>query len=355
VKTNFREPGKPGFLVFRNGDIGNTLVATPFLRNLKESYPASRVSVVVDAIGLSVLKNNPFIDDFTVFERHSDGLKRQMQLVRKWRRGRYDVSFHLRTGVRNELLAFLSGIPSRIGFRLKGSFQFLTRKVRQEEIQGHVIDKSLSLLEKMTGVKPRFYFPELFQDREDADAVDRFLRENRIEGKRVAVVHPTGRSIGTRNWNFAFYRDLLAKLSRNRDIVFVLIGAAHEAPVIREAFAGAGNAVFGMHLELQQKSELIRRAALFIGNDSGPAHIAEAWSVPKVVFYRDDPRNYADWHPVREGLYLTVFHREIPLDGTYEKIEDFVKRHYDGSDRSPRDGGFTQMREEANVKKRKSR
>ena len=331
MKKNFRQPARPKFLVFRNGDIGNTLVATPFLRNLKESYPASHVSVVVDAIGLTVLKNNPFIDDFTVFERHSDTLKRQLALVRKWRRERYDVSFHLRTGVRNELLAFLSGIPRRIGFHLQGSFQFLTQKVRQQEIDGHVIDKSLLLLEKMTGVKPRFYFPELFQDREAVDAVDRFLKENAIEGKRVAVVHPTGRSIGTHKWNFTFYRELLGKLSRNRDIVFVLIGAVHEAPVIRKAFEGVGNAVFGMHLDLLHKSELIRRAALFIGNDSGPAHIAEAWNVPKIVFYRDDPRNYADWHPVKEGQYLTVFHKDIPLDGTYEKIDNFVKHHYDES------------------------
>jgi ADP-heptose:LPS heptosyltransferase len=315
---------KPKFLVFRNGDIGNTLIATPFLRNLKESYPDSHISVVVDNIGLIVLKNNPYVDDFYVFERHSDTWRHQLQLIRKWRSERYDVSFHLRTGVRNEFLAFLSNIPNRIGFRLHGSFQFLTQKIRAHEIEGHIIIKTLSLLERSTGIKPHIYHPELFQDAQASGKIDLFLRENGLLKKEYVVIHPTGKNIGSLNWNFDYFKKLMALVSRRKDAAFVLVGAISETPFIQESFSNLDNVISAMHLDLSEKSELIRRAAFFIGNDSGPAHIAEAWDVPKIVIYHNDPRKFSKWHPVKEGKFLVVFQDEMNSEKTLCRIEDFI-------------------------------
>lgn len=314
----------PKFLIFRNGAIGNTLVATSFIRNLKENFPDAFIAVVVDEVGLALLKKNPHIDKYFIFNRNSDTFKYQLKLIKELRAVDFDVSFHLRTGVRNELLAFLSRIPCRVGANLKGSFQFLTHIVYTNKTNGHIINKVLSLLDVISGMPIKFYSPELFVDPENKNKCDTYLHTYRVKPKKYIIVHPTGKTMGQINWNLSFYQNLVNNIRKKYDIPVIVIGTPGEEPQIREYFSEDNKLILMLELDIGLKAELIHQSLVFIGNDSGPSHIAEAWKIPSAVVFKNDPLNFEKWGPLEKNKTLVIFQDEFDSDDINLKIDNFI-------------------------------
>jgi heptosyltransferase-3 len=87
----------------------------------------------------------------------------------------------------------------------------------------------------------------------------------------------------------------------------LVLGAAGEKDAVLPALPQEPACIplFGERLSLV--SSVIKRAGLFVGNDSGPAHLAEVWERPKIVMYRDDPDNFAKWAPLDRENSLVLF------------------------------------------------
>ena len=312
-------------LVFRNGDIGNTLVAQPFFRLLKEYYPDAALHVVVDNIGKELLKNDPNIDRFFVFNRRKDALSRQWNLVNLWRNEKYDASFHLRSGIRNEQLAFLSSIPVRIGFSLKGSFQFLTLKIKKETVMHHFQLGRLLLMPFHKNVP--VYLPKLYVDENEKLKIEKLLREYNLTPGKYVVLHPAGKSVKEDNWQLTFYNKIMDLIYDEYKLPCVVIGVGEEREEIERIFEGKNKPIFWFVDDICGKSELIRQSKFFCGNDSGPFHIAECWNIPSIVLYRDNARNYKKWYPLNDKTSLPIFHAELKNENLIlEKIKIIINR-----------------------------
>ena len=296
-------------LIFRNGDIGNTLMATPFFRMLKEFYPEAEVHVVVERIGKELLKNDPNIDKFYIFNKKKDNLSIQLNLVKEWRVEKYDVSFHLRAGIRNEILAFLSGIPVRIGFPLKGSFQFLTIKIIKKEISHH-FELGRMILSNFHDNVP-VYKPRLQVDPYEKSNLNEKLKANNLKCKEYCVIHPAGKTIKKDNWQLSFFCDIIELIQDSFQLPCVVIGSANERDEIEKSLNVTRQPIFWFQDDIGETSELIRQSKIFCGNDSGPFHIAECWDIPSIVLYRDNENNFLKWHPLNDDTSVPVFHSEL--------------------------------------------
>jgi ADP-heptose:LPS heptosyltransferase len=297
-------------LVFRNGAIGNTLVSQGFFRTLKELYPRSELHLVVDAIGKEVLKYDPFIDKFFIFNRKKDSFSYQWNLVKEWKKEAYDISFHLRSGVRNELLAFFSKIPRRVGFPLKGTYQFLTDIVSNSGGHHHS-DLGRILLSHFEPDVPN-HLPRLFSHEEEEKKVSEKLDNLKIEKKNYVIIHPTGNTVKKDEWNLSFFNSVIEYISTELKLTCILIGSSEaEKQFVEKELNFSGEPVFWYGDNISIISELIRNAKFFCGNDSGPFHIAECWDIPSVVLYRDNPENYKKWRPLNLELSEPVFHSEL--------------------------------------------
>ncbi len=312
-------------LVFRNGDIGNTLVAQPFFRLLKEFYPAAALHVVVDNIGKELLKNDPNIDRFFVFNRRRDSLSKQWSLVKQWRKEKYGVSFHLRSGIRNEQLAFFSSIPVRIGFPLKGALQFLTLKIKKETVVHHFQLGRLFLLHFHKHVP--VYLPKLYADENEKNKIEKLLREHNLLAGKYVVLHPTGKSVKEDNWQLTFYNKIIDLIYDEYKLPCVVIGVGKEREEIERIFKGKNKPMFWFVDDICGKSELIRQSKFFCGNDSGPFHIAECWNIPSIVLYRDNPGNYKKWYPLNDNISVPIFHAELKNENLIiEKMKIIINR-----------------------------
>nr|MBP7460823.1 glycosyltransferase family 9 protein [Candidatus Delongbacteria bacterium] len=300
------------FLVFRNGSIGNTVLATAFIRSLKTVVPDSIVDIVLDDWGMDLMEGNPLIRNRYCYRRDQDGLAVQYRLIRQWRREHYDCSFHLRSGTRNELLAWLSGIPRRIGFNLKGSLQLLTEWI-ERPAQTHVRVIDLYLLRSLAHQQPIPVFPtELYPDplsREELEAgllqplgildaapetvsMDRFsdksLDYNGTTGKNTSLagyilLHPTGKTVADRGWNLEFWQTIISRISVQFKIPILIIASAQDRQIVADAFSFIPAERIISRSRIRDLMALIDHSRFFIGNDSGPAHIAEALGIPKLV------------------------------------------------------------------------
>lgn len=319
----------PRFLVFRNGMLGNTIVAEPFVRALKALWPACSVSLVVDAVGLGLLRTHPQVDAFFLFDKHKHGLAAQWDLVRAWRARRFDASFHLRTGVRNELLAFLSGIPQRVGSRLRGSFQFLTH-VQPKRDDRHVLTALSEFASEALGRTVVLDAPRLYPDPEAGALAEAFLAGHGLAPGGYLVMHLGGRTWHGLEWGPAAFQPILALARERLKLGVVLVGTPDEAQAVARVFPPGPGVAHAFGSPMAVTSELIRRAAAFLGNDSGPAHVAEAWGLPKAVAYYNDPAALARWRPLAQARSLVLFREEFTDPGLPERVADWLGERLEG-------------------------
>lgn len=302
------------FLIFNNGMIGNTLFNMPAAAWLKKEYPGCFVGMVVDKVGLNLVQADPNVDVFHTFNKKKDSLGYQFKLIMTLRREKYDASLHLRKGVRNEVLARLAGVKLRAGYRLKGSPQHLHVKL-EEDTSVHRLTSRAILMEAALDAKVELERPRLYPITEAETEVDGLLATAATKRGGYYVLHPTGDSQGGIGWSLPIYAEVVQRLSKQAP-VFVICMPNEQSTV--EAQIPAGENVHYYTGSIAATADLIRSAKAFMGNDSGPAHMACAWNTPRLVVYRDNDNNFTKWQPIDmtgcEVLYESTFNPDAIIN-----------------------------------------
>ncbi len=265
---------------------------SPIFRALKNLSPSAQVDVVFSDFGAELYSQDANIDKIFLFNRKQDSLKKQFRLVREFRKAHYDFSLHLRSGVRNEMLACFGGAKKRLGRNLKGSCQFLTSYVSKIANQ-HAKDEYKEFLKAIFGQEKGF-LPYLPANVEESENVERFLLSQNVE-KGFVVVHPFGDTISPDCWRSDIFGKIISRLQLP---VFVL---GRQKEVENFPFFAESKAKFLTDKNLGFVSELLRRATFFVGNDSGIFHIAECHKVKSFVFFQNDKANFLKWSPIEKS------------------------------------------------------
>jgi len=325
-KLNINDKSKFKVLVFRNVDIGNTVVSEPFFRILKKMYPNVIIHGVFDEIGTQLMDANPFIDEVFTFNKNRDSFKSKVKLVKKWKKEKYLFSFHLKSGITNELMAFASGIPHRIGFPLKGSIQFVNTKVIKRKELLHHFENGRYLLSIFGREIPTF-LPQLYSSETSNKRLRKLLIDQNLEKKNYVVLHPTGKTMKKGNWSIDYYSDVIDEIIVKFNIPVVIIGIPNELEEIKSLIGERENLQYYFEDNIILKSELIKNSKYFIGNDSGPFHIAESWQVPSVVLYKKKDDGYKRWYPLNKEKSLPIFIHELSKkEKVLNKVFDFLDR-----------------------------
>jgi heptosyltransferase III len=272
-----RVPRGAGVAVLRLRSLGDCVLTTPALEILKRSRPDLRVAVAVEARFAAVFRGNPDVELILDPDPWS---------VRRFG-ARLCVNLH--GGTRSAWMTALSGSRFRAGF---GHFRFgalynvkipraqqileTGRKVHTAE---HLASAMFFLGCPAVEIPPARLFPP--HPRPPAD---------------YAVIHPAA-SRSDKTWPAARFLELAARLrfDFSLDPVFIGAGAAELAPF--SGFRTLSGAPLG------EVMDLLAGAAVFAGNDSGPAHMAAALRVPSVVLFGpSDPGIWGPWKTRAEAI-----------------------------------------------------
>ena len=324
------------FIIFRLDALGDVVMTTPLFRALKKAHPDSRCTVVVRSCYKSLLATNPYIDEILTLPDVRpawlpQGLRRLLSAVLLYRTQlrkrhfdcavvpRWDVDEHLAT-----FLCVLTSAATRVGYtektaaakqRINRGFDRAFTKCLPPGPVRHEILRNLAIATAL-GASDLDGTLEIQLTETDRKRAAKILAEVPVKSDLVAI----GIGAGTRNrrWPLSRYAEVLQQLARMRPVQPVIIcsaaefgdalklgGQLHTDPVI---LSGAG---------LRHVCAVLERCELFIGNDSGSAHLAAAMNCKVIVISRH-PRDGEANHfnsPVRFSPHCRYVRVLQPLTG----------------------------------------
>lgn len=283
-------------LVVRLRSIGDTVLTTPSLYALKRFLPNTPIDILLENWVAPVLDGFEYVDNVITLAPGSTTAR--ARLARHLRATRYDVVYNLHGGTTATLLTRATGADHRVGYRayqygrlhqhLAPSPALLWGKAKT-----HSVEQQLALL-GWTGV-PVTDRPATHLKVTDSAAKSVSTRLQAIGiHDSFALLHPTA-AFNTKQWateNFARVAEHLAELGLST----VAISTENEANVAAELQRQSSRPVVTFtDLSLPEVTALASRARVFVGNDSGVAHIAAAVGAPSVVIFGSS--NIDHWRP----------------------------------------------------------
>ncbi|RQV99347.1 MAG: glycosyltransferase family 9 protein [Calditrichaeota bacterium] len=282
-------------LVIRLSSLGDVILVTPLLRQLRNAYPTSEIDFLVRSDLADVIRYNPHISRLIEFRKDSDFAYLRKIRSRIWERD-YDVILDIHRNLRSRLICFGMGISpfhrTKVLKIRKNQFtRFLLVKFKinlYRKLHGRVIrvwEKYIRAAEPM-GVKADDGRPEIFIPPESVRAAQRLI-ESLPEHRNFTAIAPGARHF-TKRWPPEYYADLIEKLYSELHMVSILIGGREDIPVVEEIISKvpAGSAIIAAgRYTLLETAAVIRNAELMVTNDSGLMHLATAFDVPVIAIF----------------------------------------------------------------------
>ena len=309
---------------------------TPAIHALRRRFPDAHLTYIVEPAAAPVVAHNPHLTDVIMAPRArgGTGVLADLALGRRLKAARYDIAIDFHGGPRASLLTWLSGAPVRIGYEIAGRGWMYTHRIaRPRELRRrHSVENQWDLLNALDIAPPdRARDPvEMQADGTTAAAVEARLRQSGVEAHdQIVVVHVSAGN-PFRRWPLEHFVALIAKLAATdpkRRIV--VTSGPSEGDATARVIAGAraalepdaGARVISCgELSLAELRALLDRAALYIGGDSGPLHIAATTKVPIVGLYGPTlPARSAPW---RSDAYPTasVDAGELPCRPCHQRV-----------------------------------
>jgi predicted lipopolysaccharide heptosyltransferase III len=288
-------------LLIRLRLIGDVVFTTPAIAALRARFPDARISYLVERAAAPVVEHNPHLDEVIIAERPRglDRLRYDLALARRLRRARFEVVIDFHGGPRSALLTRATGAPRRIGYNLPGRWLAYTHRAPWSRAlipPRHSVLNQSDLLRSLDVDLPSAGAPavEMPVDPAAAAAVARRLRDAGVpEAAPVAVIHVSASS-PFRRWPAERFADVAAHLLRDHPGLRVVFTAGPDEQELRgqiaamaakRAGANAGRVLGGGDVDLRGLRALVERAAVYIGGDSGPLHIAATTRTPIVALF----------------------------------------------------------------------
>jgi predicted lipopolysaccharide heptosyltransferase III len=297
-------------LLVRLRSIGDTVLATPSLFALKRFLPDVKVDILVEDWVAPLLDNHPHVDNVVVLER--GGFMTRARVARELRAAKYDVVYNLHGGTTATFLTRATGARYRVGFKTYQYAQLHNHQAPSPLLvwgqqKAHSVEQQLALL-GWTGVsvtdRPR---TQLGISQKATQTVNNLLAETGLTEQKIALIHPAA-AFATKQWaveNFA----RIAEFLTDRGFAPVAIAAPNEKALLEKLCSQASVKITTLDLPLPEVTALAARSELFVGNDSGIAHIAAAVGTPAVVIFGSS--NIAHWRPWNSAPAEVVF-EEMP-------------------------------------------
>jgi lipopolysaccharide heptosyltransferase II len=281
--------------------IGDVVFTTPAIRAIRRHYPNAHIAYIVEEESAAVIRHNPHIDEVIVAHSpHAPGrVRADFALIRRLRRARYDLAIDFHGGPRSSMLTWLSGAPQRVGYDVAGrSWMYTTRVARPRLLRPrHSVVSQWDLLLPL-GIAPPdpdTDTAEMPEDPEAAAVVTRRFDEAAIRTDNPVIVIHVSAGNPFRRWPHASFVELaclLASKDPKRRIILTsgpsdanaALRIANDARA-RLAAPERASIVECAEFNLAELRALLGKAALYIGGDSGPLHIAGTTAVPVVGLY----------------------------------------------------------------------
>lgn len=297
-------------LVIRYRFLGDTILAVPFLRNLRRAQPNARIDMLVGPVSGKVLEGCPYVDEFiefdtTRFHKYDRGAgekKSYFSYLLELRKRRYDAVFVLKRSLSSAFLAFATGASVRAGYATEGRSILLTHKVPwNTEI--HEVDSVLKVLESV-GIEPQDRHLEAWISAEETAVVkDRVTDIDACKQRMLihaAAAHPD------KTYPLPLWAEVIRGLHSEFGMTPFFTGDKNDRGIYEELenLSGVKGVNMAGELTVRESMALYKEMDLAVCVDSGPAHLSCAVGVPTVtLFGPTDPNRWRPSGPLTQAVF----------------------------------------------------
>jgi lipopolysaccharide heptosyltransferase II len=324
-------------LVVRLDEIGDLVMTTPFLRELRRNLPEAWISLVVQPAACDLVAPCPYVNEVLTFAWQVNGRLatlrshwRALSLARRslWRScfdlgilPRWDADY-----CRATFVLYVSGASWRVGYsenvnarkkQLNARFDRLLTHALEGAALKHEVERSLDAIRALGG-KIQDDRLELWLDEEDDAFAKQVLERRGVQpGEVVVGFGPSGGHSPLKQWPAARFAELGRWLQAEYGAHIVVFGGPGEEPLGWEIGHGLDFPAIDMvgRTTLRQSAALLQRCHLFVGNDTGLMHVAVAMGIPTVALFGSScPHRFRPW-----GKDRTVLWSRLPCSPCFQE------------------------------------
>lgn len=297
--------------------LGDVLMTTPLLEVLHRAYPQASITYVAGTWSKVVPEHhsavNTVIDSGTVGIPGRYSLSDYMRLAGILRKHHFDLALVLDRSPMLTLLPWLAAIPRRVGpDSLRRGFS-LTDRVPISSSPMRLQHQAEIYLDLARAIGLPIEHPSMrFEPTEDERGCVRYSAPVQVASLPGGGSNP-GMELTAKRWPLERYRELTKKLVQELGAQVLLIGGPDDVALNQDLLDGL-DVPEGTVINIAGKTSIgqlaaqLERCTLFIGNDSGPTHLATALGIPVIVIFGptspqeygpyplDDPKHIALWH-----------------------------------------------------------
>jgi ADP-heptose:LPS heptosyltransferase len=289
-------PDAKNILVIRQDSIGDLVLMSAFLRELRQSNPGAKITLVVDPKLVNLVELCPYVNQVLSVNLAFCGITVNLGRVlealrfscRNLRARRFDLALIPRWDAdlyHSSYLAVFSGAKRRVAYsedvlpsksEVNRGFDLLLTQAIQDRAPKHEVERNLDLL-RVAGGSIKNSRLELWLSDEDRQTVRRMLELNGVSDRDLIVAMGVGAAHRRRRWPLARFIEIGRFLAAEYGARIVVIGGPEDGEFgthFKDAVPGAVQ--FCGSLTLRQTGALLERGQLTIANDSGPMHLAAA-------------------------------------------------------------------------------
>ena len=277
-------------LVIRLKQIGDALLSRPVCASLRRTFPEARIDYLVYEHIAPLFDNDPAIDHVSIItprQRANQWL--YFRKVLALRAEGYDMVIDLHNAPVTVFTTLMTGAPAQIGFD-KGKWRSRLYKTAVPHRGGlGALDSKLAILEGVPGPVQRDRGMKVFLRPSEVEAAAQRLRGQGIDPQAKLLLFSPISRLGEKNWPADYFVTLIEHCLSLCDAKALLIWGPGEREAVQSIAArvGQGRRVCaGLATDtLRDLAALAANCDLFIGNDSGPRHVAEAAGIPTFTIF----------------------------------------------------------------------
>lgn len=277
--------------------LGDIILSLPTLKALKKSFPWIKVIVITNKNGSEIFSCNPHVDETITVDNFWVGKSivslrefiksfsgEYFRKIREIRNKQIDLLIEVKGDFRNILFFDIwAGAQYLIGYSLSGFGWMLDWEMAYNPSL-HEIDAKLNIA-KLLGADIRDRKMEFYLSDEDRLFADVFLRSNRIGEKDLVAVFHVGGTWEPKMWPLGKFIEIGKRLDKEYKARIILIGDKREEKKIAEFRKSISGALRLDNASVSEVAAVIKRAAIYVGNDSGPLHLARSVKTPLIGIF----------------------------------------------------------------------
>jgi len=265
--------------------LGDAVMAQPAVRSFVDRQDQDRIYLLLPKYTAPIYAALKNIELIPLDQDRLHGTRAVLYQKNILRNYKFDTGILLTPSFSSALVFMLAGVKNRFGYKTDHRGVLLHKALDPPNaVIRHRSRSYVNLLEKAAGDSLPVTNPELLPDDSSIGAAISILKNSGIEkGERFMVIAP--RAVAeSRRWGAENYASLAGRLTSDFNIKVVLIGTAAEyadGQVITGRCPKSVNLCGTTNIE--SAAAILSLASLFVGNDSGLAHLAAAVNIPLVV------------------------------------------------------------------------